>query len=97
MTSLRHLAHLCRAYLVKLTRKGISIIDRMPKTRIARMATRYPKKLVLYSTIENDTASQKGHLTFVDLKRLKLLNLTRLRIGSARLVLLDSGIGRQLD
>ena len=53
--------------MVKLTRNGIKIIERMPNTRIARMATRYPRKLVLYSTIENETASQNGHLTFVDL------------------------------
>ena len=67
LTSFRHLAHLCKACLVKLTRNGIKIIERMPNTRIARMATRYPRKLVLYSTIENETASQNGHLTFVDL------------------------------
>ena len=31
------------------------------------IATMYPKKLVLYSTMEYETASQNGHLTLVDL------------------------------
>jgi hypothetical protein len=53
--------------LVKLTRKGISIIERKPNNNIDNIATKYPRKLVLYSTIENDTASQNGHLTLVDL------------------------------
>lgn len=56
------------ADLVKLTRKGIRIIDKKPKIRIERMATKYPRRLVLYSTIEYETASQKGHFTFYDLK-----------------------------
>lgn len=55
------------ADLVRLTRKGIRIIERKPKTNIDSMATKYPKKLVLYSTIEYDTASQNGHFIFIDL------------------------------
>ena len=43
------------------------MIDRKPNIKIESIATRYPSKLVLYSTIEKDTASQKGHFTFVDL------------------------------
>jgi hypothetical protein len=43
------------------------MIDRNPNIKIERIATRYPSKLVLYSTIEKDTASQNGHLTLVDL------------------------------
>ncbi|TNV84061.1 hypothetical protein FGO68_gene6773 [Halteria grandinella] len=65
-TSLRHFAQRWIADLVKLTRKGMSMIERNPNIRIDRMATRYPRRLVLYSTIENDTASQKGHLTFME-------------------------------
>ena len=53
--------------MVKLTKNGINIIDRKPNSRIDKMATRYPRRLVLYSTIEKETASQKGHFTFVDL------------------------------
>jgi hypothetical protein len=68
LTSFKHLAHLCRACLVKLTRKGIKIIERKPNNRIENIATRYPKRLVRYSTIEYETASQNGHLTFVDLR-----------------------------
>lgn len=67
LTSFKHLAHLWIACLVKLTRKGIKIIDRKPNIKIERIATRYPRKLVLYSTIEKETASQNGHLTFIDL------------------------------
>ena len=40
LTSLRHFAHLWIADLVRLTRKGIRIIDRNPKIRMDRMATR---------------------------------------------------------
>lgn len=56
--------------MVKLTKNGIRIIDRNPNIRIDKIATRYPSRLVLYSTIENETASQKGHFTFVDLNDL---------------------------
>ena len=52
------------AFLVKLTRKGMSMIDRNPNMKIENNATKYPRKLVLYSTIEYDTASQNGHFTF---------------------------------
>lgn len=52
LTSLRHFAHLWMACLVKLTRKGIKIRERKPNTRIESTATRYPRKLVLYSTME---------------------------------------------
>jgi hypothetical protein len=68
LTSFKHLAHLCIAILVKLTRNGISIIERNPNKSIDKIATKYPKKLALYSTIEYDTASQNGHFTLVDLK-----------------------------
>ena len=67
LTSFRHFAHRCTADLVKLTKNGIRIIERKPNIKIERMATRYPRRLVLYSTIEKETASQNGHLTFVDL------------------------------
>ena len=67
LTSLRHLAHRWTADLVRLTKNGINIIDKKPKIKIDRIATRYPSKLVLYSTIEKETASQKGHFTLVDL------------------------------
>ena len=67
LTSFRHLAHRWTADFVKLTKNGISIIDKKPNSRIDKMATRYPRRLVLYSTIENETASQRGHFTFVDL------------------------------
>ena len=40
LTSLRHFAHLWMADLVKLTKKGISIIDKKPKTKIDSIATR---------------------------------------------------------
>ena len=43
------------------------IMERKPKIRIENTAIRYPNKLALYSTIEKETASQKGHLTLVDL------------------------------
>lgn len=66
-TSFKHLAHLWIAYFVKLTRKGIKIIERNPNNSIENIATRYPSTLVRYSTIEYETASQKGHFTFVDL------------------------------
>ena len=42
-------------------------MDKNPKIKIDKIATKYPSRLVLYSTIENETASQKGHFTFVDL------------------------------
>lgn len=67
-TSFRHFAQRWTADLVKLTKNGINIIDRKPNSRIDKMATRYPRRLVLYSTIEKETASQKGHFTFVDLQ-----------------------------
>jgi hypothetical protein len=68
LTSFRHLAQRWTADFVKLTKNGISIIDKKPNSKIDKMATRYPRRLVLYSTIENETASQKGHFTLVDLK-----------------------------
>lgn len=40
------------AFLVKLTRNGIRMIDRKPNIKIENKATKYPRKLVLYSTIE---------------------------------------------
>jgi len=52
LTSLRHLAQRCKATFVRLTRKGIRIIDKKPNINIDNTATKYPKKLVLYSTIE---------------------------------------------
>jgi hypothetical protein len=55
------------ADLVKLTRNGIRIIERKPNISIANIATKYPSTLVLYSTIEKETASQNGHLTLCDL------------------------------
>ena len=67
LTSFRHFAQRCTADLVKLTKNGIKMIDRKPNIKIDKMATRYPSKLVLYSTIEKETASQNGHLTLVDL------------------------------
>lgn len=45
-TSFRHLAHLCTAYLVRPTRKGMRSKLRTPKTRIPKTARRYPNKLV---------------------------------------------------
>ena len=67
MTSLRHLAHLWIAVLVKLIRKGIRIRLRIPNKSMERKVNRYPIRLGWYSTIELETASQKGHFTFVDL------------------------------
>ena len=40
------------AYFVKLIKNGIKIIERKPNTRIDRTATKYPRRLPLYSTIE---------------------------------------------
>ena len=39
----------------------------IPKTNIPKIAKRYPRRFVSYATIENDTESQCGHLTFYDL------------------------------
>ncbi len=52
LTSFRHFAHLWIAYLVRLTRNGINIIERKPNRRIDSIAIKYPRKLALYSTIE---------------------------------------------
>jgi hypothetical protein len=38
-TSFRHLAHLCTAYLVKPTKKGIIRIDVSPKIRMKNIAS----------------------------------------------------------
>ena len=63
-TSFKHFAHLCTAYFVKPTKKGIIIILIIPKTNIPKIAKRYPRRFVSYATIENDTESQWGHFTF---------------------------------
>lgn len=52
LTSLRHLAHLCTAYFVNPTKKGIITILIMPNISIPSIANRYPNKLVSYATIE---------------------------------------------
>ena len=75
LTSLRHLAQRWIDNLVRLTRKGSKINARNPKTNMASVTSRYPNRLGRYSTIESDTESQKGHLTLVDLDRLKTLPL----------------------
>ena len=40
LTSFKHFAHLWIAFLVKLTRNGIKIIDRNPKRKIENNATK---------------------------------------------------------
>lgn len=60
------MAHLCIAYLVKLTKNGIIIMEIKPNINIERIETKYPKNDALYSTIEYETASQNGHLIFYD-------------------------------
>ena len=67
LTSLRHLAHLCTACFVRPTKNGINIILMIPKTRIPRIAKRYPRRFISYATMECETESQCGHLTFCDL------------------------------
>ena len=62
------------AYFVKLTKTGNKINPTIPNNKIANTVIKYPNKEGLYSTIELLTASQKGHLTFVDLK-FRLINL----------------------
>ena len=69
LTSLRHLAHRWIAVFVNETSIGISTRDKMPKRSIASIVNRYPSSDGRYSTIEFDTASQKGHFIFVDLNK----------------------------
>ena len=52
LTSFKHLAHLCIACLVKLTKNGINIIDKKPNNKIDKMAIKYPRNEALYSTME---------------------------------------------
>ena len=78
---MRHFAQRCTADLVKLTKNGINIIDKKPNIKIDRIATRYPRRLVLYSTIEKETASQKGHFTLVDLKNVIRNKITVVQRG----------------
>lgn len=66
-TSFKHFAHLWTACLVNPTRKGIMTILIIPNTRIPKIASRYPSKLVSYATMEYETESQCGHFTFCDL------------------------------
>ena len=40
LTSLRHLAHLCTAYLVRPTKKGIIRIEVSPKMRMKNIANK---------------------------------------------------------
>ena len=40
LTSFKHLAHLCTAYLVRPTKNGIIIMLIMPNTRMPRIARR---------------------------------------------------------
>ena len=56
------------AYFVKLTKTGNKINPTIPNNKIANIVIKYPSKDGRYSTIELLTASQKGHLTFADLK-----------------------------
>ena len=69
LTSLRHFAHRWIAVFVNETSIGISTRDKIPKISIASIVNRYPSNDGRYSTIEFDTASQKGHFIFVDLNK----------------------------
>ena len=46
LTSFRHLPHLCTAYFVRPIRKGIRIILITPKTRMPKIASKYPRRFV---------------------------------------------------
>jgi hypothetical protein len=74
LTSFKHFAHLCIEILVKLTKKGSKIKARKPKINIARQTSRYPNRLGRYSTIDIETASQKGHFILVVLKHVLLIS-----------------------
>ena len=69
LTSLRHFAHRWIAVFVNEISIGISTRDKIPKRSIASIVNRYPSSDGRYSTIELDTASQKGHFIFVDLNK----------------------------
>ena len=64
LTSFKHLAHLCTAYLVKPTRKGIIKILVIPKISMKNIASRQPSRFVSQATTEKQTAEQWGHRTF---------------------------------
>ena len=55
------------ATLVKLTRKGSKIRANMPKINSIIIVSTYPITPGWYSTVEFETASQYGHLIFIDL------------------------------
>ena len=55
------------ATFVRLTRKGSKIRARMPKINNMTIVSTYPIIPGWYSTIELETASQYGHLIFIDL------------------------------